>query len=327
MRCRIGATEQGRSRIAIGLVTILAGLGFQGSALAATSHGVRCAYDQFKQAATITVGAGSTATIVRSMSGSIDVNNHPCGAARIDNTVQISVLESTKGNQVVKVNLAGGPFFNPVADTRIRFTVNLKFFWDKLVVLGTNGADNITYGERGINLARSERHPPVDVSFENLERVVVVARAGKDRVTANGGNGTAAPSNLLPGRTTFFGGRDADVLIGSNRSFSRSREGAGFQCSPTPPCKGTATGEDLYGDRNHDEIHGLGGDDNLYGKGGKDDLFGDSGDDFLDGGAKHDTCTGGPGSDTFDPSCEVNQNLSIARHRGARAQDHAIHSL
>jgi Ca2+-binding RTX toxin-like protein len=293
MRCRTGTTERGRSRVvAFGLVTILASVVFQSPALAG-SRTVKCSYDEFKQAATITVGAGGTATIVRSMSGSIDVNGNPCGAARIDNTIQVTVIASAKGRQVVKIALAGGPFFNPVADTRIRFTVNLGLLWDKLVVLGTNDADNITYGKSGINLARSEP-PPADISFENLERVVVRAGGGKDVVTANGGDGTGAPPSLLPGRTTFFGGRGADLLIGTNRSPSKSKVGDDILC-PSPPtiCQGTATGETLQGGSGVDRIFGDDGDDKLYGGPKRDHLHGDNGDDkcWLGlGGASHSSC-------------------------------------
>jgi serralysin len=63
---------------------------------------------------------------------------------------------------------------------------------------------------------------------------------------------------------------------------------------------GSATRDQLVGDRRSDSISGSGGDDTLSGKGGVDILSGDGGNDTLNGGAGGDRLLGGSGNDQLN---------------------------
>jgi Ca2+-binding RTX toxin-like protein len=209
--------------------------------------------------------ASTTATIVVDpKTGAIDVNDQACGKATVANTLRIIVVPSAEGRQVIRIDLSGGKFANPRTGARIRFTGDLGSRWDRLSVLGTKRADDITIGSHGIVNLDVASGPNADVNFDNLERVIVAVGAGNDFVSANGHDGTGAPA-VLRGRITEFGGSGEDALTGSSHC-----------AEPFPNCIGL--------ENMGDTIHGQGGDDTIKGLAGNDNLFGDAGIDHLRGG-------------------------------------------
>jgi Ca2+-binding RTX toxin-like protein len=240
----------------------------------------------------IEVRAGTPATAV------------PCGGSpEVDTVDTVTVSDTSNGTTTFTIDLSGGPF-EPGATTagegtspEIEFQVNLGGqFPDRLIVVGTGGADDVVFSGAGINLNGGET-PTVDtdVTPSGVEEFEVLAGAGPDTVSGNPTFGGAFGSKLIlrgqegiddltggTGPDELFGGPGADVLDGVGGADRVSGEG------------------------DTDVLDGGAGGDDLFGGGGIDALDGEAGEDRLDGGDGADLEEGGLDDDAFDQGPAAN---------------------
>jgi RTX calcium-binding nonapeptide repeat (4 copies) len=223
---------------------------------------------------------GDSAVIERA-GDAIEVNGAPCGAATVNNTDYVYVLDLTDppGNVTMTVSLEGGPlapgFANESGSSdEMEFSFNLDYegtsLGDKLRVRGSGGSQRIRFGfgspqsnNRRVNLNANEQDgidaELTDIAPATVDSWIVAALSGGDIISGAGGAGTGG---VFDAPLKILGGDGPDRLTG-----------------------------------------GLKG-DHLRGGAGGDVLTGGAGADVLVGGLGVDRCLGGPGADTLR-GCEA----------------------
>ncbi len=117
---------------------------------------------------------------------------------------------------------------------------------------------------RNSSLIVRENHELYRFDASNVNRIVVLTKAGHDRVTID-------PDITLP--VVVRAGSGDDIIRGGSGN------------------------DRIYGGSGNDRLYGRDGDDRLYGQRGDDRLFGQDGDDYLFGHRGHDELRGGRGYD------------------------------
>jgi Ca2+-binding RTX toxin-like protein len=225
------------------------------------------------------------------------------GTPSVDTVDTVTVTDPSIGTTTFTIDLSGGPF-EPGASTggegtspEIEFQIDLGGqFPDRLVIVGTGGADDISFSGSGINLNAAET-PAVDadVTAAGVEEFEVRAGADADTVTGSPTIGSAFGARMI-----LRGEEGADVLtggLGPDEMFG----GGGADV-----LDGAGGADRLSGDDDIDTIEGGAEADDLFGNTGSDDLDGQGGDDRLDGGSGADVEVGGDGADAFDQGPTAN---------------------
>jgi Ca2+-binding RTX toxin-like protein len=250
-------------------------------------------------------------TEIEVRAGATEVN---CGGTPTVDTVDtVTVTDPSLGTTTFTIDLSGGEF-GPGATTggegaspEIEFQVDLGGqFPDRVVIVGTGGADNISFSGSGINLNAVEA-PAVDadVTAAGVEEFEVRAGADADTVT-----GVPPIGSAFGGRMILHGEAGADVLTGG------VGPDALFGGGGTDVLAGAAGTDRLSGEDDPDTIEGGAEADDLFGNAGSDDLVGQSGDDRLDGGSGADVEDGGEGADAFDQGPTANGGDTLAGGNG-----------
>jgi Ca2+-binding RTX toxin-like protein len=229
-----------------------------------------CAYDGISLALSLTMTAGSTATLVL-VNGEIWWGEVPqrCGAATATNTDSISIEGAVGTTETLVLDQRGG-FFGPGATPEfntpeIEITTALGDASDRVIVFGTEGDDFTASGQSGF---ATSTDGDVDITFSpSTFRLDVHLLGGNDHFDARGTGG--AGLNFL-GPIVATGGDGNETLI---------RGGAAV-----------------------DSLDGGPGDDVLEGQDSADLLVGGPGDDTIGAGDGADTMNGGPGADVFNAS-------------------------
>lgn len=249
-------------------------------------------------------------------------NPVPCGGTpTVATTDQIQVNDTSNGTTEFTIDLSQGPFAPGFTDegdgsSEIEFSVDLGgFFPDRLVVVGTGGADDMQFRSDGLNLNNGAEplllDKDVDVTLSGVEHHVVNAGGGADVIEGNpafpapffGGtlilNGEAGNDTLSGGTgpDQLHGGDGNDTLAGDNGADEVSGDAG------QDTVDGDNGNDDLFGGADADTLNGGNGGDRLEGGGGDDVENGDDGDDVFDQGASAnggDTLNGGAGNLDFD---------------------------
>lgn len=146
--------------------------------------------------ATATFAAGDSITIARS-GDQLFVNGAACGiaplVATVTNTDTVSITGVPMGNESLTIDLSGGAFAPGVTTessgiSEIEFpAVDLGDGADSLVIVGSSGADDISFSAGGIDLTGDG---DADVTFAGggaaIEAYTVEAGAGSDIVSGPG---------------------------------------------------------------------------------------------------------------------------------------------
>jgi Ca2+-binding RTX toxin-like protein len=279
--------------------------------LAVPAGAATCAYDPVTLSATVTVGNGESATIVRA-GAAITLDGVPCGAATVTTTDTIVV--NTTGIPVqIAIDLSGGPFepgatAESDASSEIELTLDLPAGTPILRITGSTGSDHLVVGTGGINLNAGETNGDADVLITGNPAIVLFGGDDDDVLSVGGGMGTGAPgagatvlgeagADLLLGATggsAFDGGAGIDELdFGAAESLVLADLGAGRVDHQGGGADSLAAIENLTGSP---------GDDRIVGDAVANVLRGGAGDDRLQGLGGDDTLVGGAGTDTVDLS-------------------------
>lgn len=286
--------------------------------------------------ATVTLGAGDSATIARS-GNAIHVNGAPCDGATVNNTDLIDV-NGDAGDETVTINLTGGPFAPGATDegdgtSEIEWDIDLAGSGaDTLVVQGTGGKDLIWFGTLGANLNAPIPGDPggdddADATLSGIEAVTVNAGAGADGISGAGGEGTGGAfgvpmtinggfgKDVLTGGTAddtvngqqdqdnLNGGLGDDTIAGGSEHDTAVYQGApafvtvDLTLQPAPQATGGAGTDTLT---SIESLIGSSHDDVLTGNDAQNFLVGEGGNDTLNGGAGNDFLAGKAGNDTMD---------------------------
>jgi len=306
---------------------ILLGLLLPASPAAAA---VACAYNAVTSSAMVTFASGDSITIARS-GDQILVNGAACGiaplAATVTNTDSVSITGVAMGNESLTIDLSGGAF-SPGVTTETTGISEIEFPGadlgdgaDSLVVVGTSGADVITFSAGGIDL-NGDGDP--DVTFAGggaaaIESYTVDAGAGNDTVSGTGFaqalvlNGSTGDEALTggDGNDVLSGGDGNDALSGGagndqvtgaagtdSASYAAASSGVTVDLAVSGPQDTGGAGNDTLA--GIETLIGSGFDDELAGGDSADSLSGGAGSDELVAGLGDDRLTGGPGIDTID---------------------------
>lgn len=271
---------------------------------------VRCELDEFEQPHVFLEESGERVSL--RVSGT-DIQFNPgsgwesCAGATTSSTLVLSVWDLSSGNVSVTIDLSGGPFApgfddEPGDSDEIEWAIRLGGgSGDRLLIRGTPGPDEWTFGRDGFNLNPAEEGFGTGSDFDNdavafsgVNLVVMHGLGGLDGLRATGGVGTGGPLSV---RTALLGHGSMDVLEGG-AARDRIKGGPGGD-----EISGGAAGDVLLGGIGGDEIAGGPGADSIRGGSGDDNLFGNAGSDTLSGGPGMDWCSGGMGIDRL-LSCE-----------------------
>lgn len=228
-----------------------------------------CTFDNATGIMGVVVELAETAVLSkRSVDSAILVNGVACGVATTSSLRRIDVVEhgTNSGDQTVVLDFLNGSFATGSA-SGVGVTVDLGGTGaDVFAIRGSSGADRITMGATGIATNTDTNN---DITYSNVDQIIVSLSAGNDIFTGQGGYGSGA---AYTGAVTVYGGDGNDTLTGG--------DGA-------------------------DTIHGGAGNDTLTGNDGDDTLYGDAGNDTFDEGAVAngaDIFDGGADADTVDYS-------------------------
>ncbi|HEV2814588.1 MAG TPA: hypothetical protein VGW10_15140 [Solirubrobacteraceae bacterium] len=285
---------------------------------------------------TATFGAGTTGTL-RVSGSAIQADGSNCQAATINNT-QTIVVDGDDANEVLTLDLGGGPFAPGVVEGGEDATPEIEIFVDleqntgtvyAIVVLGAPGDDHIYGGRTGpsmspvpqLNLNRVGTDHDSEV-FTGGAGLHVDGRGGNDVLTDRGDPGFTGPiggdmrlsggpgnDNLttLASFTRGGPGNDTFTFPFSSGSFRIGNvlydEAAGPVTIQMPG--GTAPGGD--GDGGTDtfatvplQVFGSDFADQFTGDAGNSYFGGRDGDDTMDGGGAQDYLGGDGGEDVLD---------------------------
>lgn len=222
----------------------------------------------------VVVGPGGAINVVDA-SASPPILACTGGQATVTTVDTINVdSPTTDGAELFTIDLSGGPFApGQTVETggvnEIEFTLNLGATGtDVLKIVGSSGADTITFGTNGAALNADNDQ---EVTTSTVERWEVLAGGGDDVISGQGGNGTGSPTTL---RITADGQEGNDTISGGD-------SGAGDTLFDT--------GLSTAADPDNDVLNGFEGPDSLLGGEGNDRLDGGNGDDIENGQAGDDT--------------------------------------
>jgi Ca2+-binding RTX toxin-like protein len=171
--------------------------------------------------------------------------------------------------------------FFEVLESRRHFSVSLSA--GVLTVTGTNSNDTITVDKNAAgNLTVVEPAGTHTYAWASVNKIVVLANGGNDKVTSHDAMTKPMVVHGGPGNDSLTGGGGDDQLFGEKGN-DQVNGGLGND---------TCTGGD-----GADAVHGGAGNDSLDGGAGVDALFGEDGNDVIYGGADADFVTGGAGDD------------------------------
>jgi Ca2+-binding RTX toxin-like protein len=286
---------------------------------------------------TITLGAaGDTVTVSLNATDQILVNGAlttaaPCslaGGAHDTIDTDTIAIDGTTGNETATIDQSGaGGAFPDAFD----FDVDLDTgTGDRLVVVGTSGADTITFGATGITI---DGEVTSDVTRGGIEEFTVNAGGGND-IVSGAGSASLGAAFVLPltlsgeaGADTLTGGGAADTLNpGTGVDNDTVNCGAGTDTVSyagatttvtlnlaTTTAQATGFGSDTV--TNCENATGGTGNDSLTGSTVANTLTGGAGNDTLGGGLGNDVIACGDGTDTATYaglSAAVTVDLSVA---------------
>ena len=296
---------------------------FDFDGIALTDLSDQCAYDT--GAITLTLDSGDIGVMGRNAAGEVTINGVACGDATVSNIRTITIEEGTAGAQTLVLDFLAGQFSNG-RTTGAGWIIDLGTGDDNLRLRGTTGVDRYTMGDTGL---ATNSDANVDVTYANIESVVVSLGPGNDIFSA-GGNaaaGTALTASVAvyggAGNDSLRGGAGDDDLFGGdgNDTFLGGTEddgsdeydgGAGTDTADysARTASITVTIDDVADDGEtgeNDDVqvtveNVIGGtvDDSLTGSDEANVLTGGAGADTLSGGDGADTLNGGLGNDIFD---------------------------
>lgn len=299
-----------------------------------------CEYDPANRRVIIT--SAETTTIRRSGSSNQpgpdlefrgQVAYQECDGATIHNTDRIVFVdESKRGKGALEINQRHGPFApgsSPESRglSEIEFGIDMRGepeLWrgEALYVLGTNRAETIIGGRRGLKL-NGDRDLDVRVrGFVN--GYSVDGGKGDDSVLLDGREGTGEFLSDVRHDHVIRGNSGDDLLIGASgpdvidSGFGDDRilglQGQDYVIAGpgrdrilgqegSDRLLGGGNADHVIGGAGADLINGQGLGDHLEGSLGDDEIYGHGGDDHLDGDAGRDRCEPGRGDDTKE-DCE-----------------------
>ena len=187
----------------------------------------------------------------------------PCGVP--GPTTETAGRVAVEGGTVLVLDLSGGPFTGSGGDLDLDVDLGSGTI-DRLVVIGSAGAEHVVVGIRSIDLNRGPASADDDVLLTAVERIQIETGDGDDEVDARG--------STVP--MIIDGGAGNDDLVGAGRP------------------------DVLAGGPGDDTLDAAGGPDALSGGEGADVLTGGTGDDYLVGGPGDDREEGGDGDDILD---------------------------
>jgi Ca2+-binding RTX toxin-like protein len=289
---------------------------------------------------TVTVASGETALISRRSTDAVitqngDVCDNPARAA----SVKALHITADSGDSTVILNFANGVFATGSATSNtsgISVDMGGSNGNDVIELVGTGGADTVTFGAHGIGV-NTDAVADITFSHHEADSYVVSLGAGNDMWTADGGYGTGstyAGGKPLAvhggtGKDTFdegatptpneeiHGDDDADTVTFAKRTQGVTVTlGASADDGETGENDDISDAEILVGGAGDDTMtaaagaavtmSGGKGSDTLTGDSGADVLDGEAGNDTLAGGGGDDTLNGGDGNDTFDEGTTSN---------------------
>jgi len=173
-----------------------------------------------------------------------------------------------------------------------------------LIVTGTSSNDVIVIEPqpRSRGLFRVIRNNRVIVTFisQDVQRIVVFALAGNDKVVVNGSMTQSAILFGDEGNDFLYGARGVDGLEGGSgidRLFGGLGDDTLCGGDGNDFVYGQAGNDFAGGDAGNDKVFGEAGNDFLLGNDGNDSLFGGIGNDRMYGQAGNDQIFGEPGND------------------------------
>jgi Ca2+-binding RTX toxin-like protein len=282
----------------------------------------------------------TSVSIVRNGSN-LEFNGSICGAVTTVDTVNIDMAATS--NAFITFDLAGGSFAPGFTDegngsSEIEFSISNIGQGTRVVVIGSNGADSIAFGDRhifptfelvtGINLngLADGSTPDEDVVIHGRPAELGVDGGAGNDVLTGAGTGTplshatniAMVLNDGPGADNVTGGNSGDIIgpqegpdPGDSFSGGGGSDFIDYEGSPTGvrvslddlPNDGTSCpGASCDGDNVHSDIEAVRGtpfNDVLIGSSGPNSLEGGGGTNTLSGGPGDDALYGGRGKDTF----------------------------
>jgi Ca2+-binding RTX toxin-like protein len=295
-----------------------------------------CTFDSGAATVSVSLGDGTGRVSVGS-GGQILLDGTQCDTATVDNTDTIDATGSPGSR--FSIDLSGGAFVPGATSensgqSEIEFSGNLgsgSFGTGTLEIDGTSGRDHIVAGADGVNINADEGVDDADVTLQNVSAMEINGGAGKDVLTAAGGQGTGGMS---PTTATIDGGADDDFIAGSAAT-DTLRAGDGkdtvdYSAASTsvyvPKLPNTTVTSSIGSDvlRGVENVIGSPANDYLYGGTGRNVLRGGGGGDFFRGGGGDDAFVGGPGDDTADYSV-AGSRITINLAKGvARGQGHDV---
>lgn len=309
-----------RARLSLLTAAALAG-GVLVAAPAAAA--VTCTHDLVDERVDVVLQVDGDAVTLSVDAGVIEANDTRCGSATTENTdtIDVSVADpDADHDQALVIDLLGGPFA-PGATTEgsgtseIEIDANLGAGIDSLTIKGGNGADDVRFGDAGINLNGDDDD---DIDYARINAFRAEGRAGVDVLSGSGGRGTGDPFHNTPltligdeGGDRLTGGTRDDTLLGKTGA-DRMKGGTGDDLLygsygddvlegeyGEDVLEGGADDDVVIGGAGRDAITGKSGNDEIWGKSGNDRIWGGNGADEVHGGADHDTLKGGAGGDVL----------------------------
>jgi Ca2+-binding RTX toxin-like protein len=273
----------------------------------------------------VAVPAGGSATLT--VAGSqIQVDGEACDGATTTNTAAIVVAGTFGGGETLTVDqrsglfrpglidesatLEDGDFFkSPVSE--IEIVVDLGGDpADTIRVYGTDGADTILIGDKGVSL---DGDGDVDIRAGRQGRPAplvyeVYGLGGRNTIDAMGGGGVGTGGGTV---NRFHAGDLGDTLRGGNLA-DELYGGAG-----NDTIEAREGNDTLSGGAGDDALNAMGGNDELTGGTGADSLIAGDGDDMIraDDDARDPTISAGQGVDTVHYDLGIDPNPAAAEKK------------
>ncbi len=188
-------------------------------------------------------------------------------------------------------------------------TVYGEFGQDLVVLNFSATVDRFVMDNNRITVWRIGEATPVQMTFDDFERLELIGTAGNDTITGflldNRLFGMAGNDKILSaatGNNVLYGGTGNDTLLGSYtdvRMYGGAGDDSLLGSFAANTLLGGAGNDEVSGGNKNDTLSGDGGDDLLIGGGGDDHVFGGTGDDAFIGNEGNDRMTGGGGADIF----------------------------